>query len=299
MSSVVIELQRDALDRAVQVSDLLRKALVVARKLGLTEFHAWIDKELKGYSREDDVPEYRDVSGQIRAWNPYRGWIPVIINDVSLAELLSRRKCAQSIAELEHLVRDGKDDGVLHMPFPEETRRRLSHAMGFDTEVSLFTQRAALVGIVDAVRTVILNWALKLEEDGILGEGLSFTLKEREAAGRSAQNVTNFYGPVQSPQIQQGSAQPTQLAVNLSLNLGAVHAFVDLFKQNLGSLDLPDEPRQETEAELHTLESQIHSPKPKSSIIREGLSSLRRILEGAGGGAVAQLLLRELAKLID
>ena len=33
MESIVIELQRNALDRDVSVADLLRKALVVARKL--------------------------------------------------------------------------------------------------------------------------------------------------------------------------------------------------------------------------------------------------------------------------
>lgn len=33
----------------------------------------------------------------------------------------------------------------------------------------------AVVKIVDAVRTVVLNWALKLEEDGVVGEGMSFT----------------------------------------------------------------------------------------------------------------------------
>lgn len=46
MSSVIVELQREALDRNVHVSDLLRKALVVARNLALTEFQRWIELEL-------------------------------------------------------------------------------------------------------------------------------------------------------------------------------------------------------------------------------------------------------------
>jgi hypothetical protein len=46
MSSVIVELQREALDRNVHVSDLLRKALVVARNLALTEFQSWIELEL-------------------------------------------------------------------------------------------------------------------------------------------------------------------------------------------------------------------------------------------------------------
>lgn len=50
MASVVIELQREALDRSIPASDLLRKALVVARKLSLPEFQSWIDRELNGAS---------------------------------------------------------------------------------------------------------------------------------------------------------------------------------------------------------------------------------------------------------
>jgi hypothetical protein len=46
MSSVIVELQCEALDRNVHVSDLLRKALVVARNLALTEFQRWIELEL-------------------------------------------------------------------------------------------------------------------------------------------------------------------------------------------------------------------------------------------------------------
>jgi hypothetical protein len=73
MGSVVRELQQDALNRDVEISDLLRKALVVARKLGLDDFQAWINNELNGYAKGEEVPEYRQISGQARAWNPYRG----------------------------------------------------------------------------------------------------------------------------------------------------------------------------------------------------------------------------------
>lgn len=81
MNSVVVDLQREALDRNVRVPDLLRKALVISRKLNLHEFQNWIEKELNGYGQKDEVPDYREVSGQVRGWNPYRGWIPVIFQD--------------------------------------------------------------------------------------------------------------------------------------------------------------------------------------------------------------------------
>jgi hypothetical protein len=68
-------------------------------------------------------------------------------------------------------------------------------------------------------------------------------------------------------------------------------------RETIDELSLLPDPRREAEAELQTVQSQLESPKPKSSIIREGLESLRRILEGAGGGAAGELLL-ELGKLM-
>ena len=297
MSSVVIELQREALDRSVRVSDLLRKALVVARKLGLREFQTWIENELNGCSKGDDVPEYREMSGEVRGWNPLRGWIPIIFKDPKDGEILSRRKCGQSIAEIEHMLEGKKENSSLQMPFPQDVQRRLSCGFDFETQVTLITQSSAMARIVDSARTIVLNWVLKLEEDGIFGEELSFTEREKKVAERTPQNVTNFFGPVQSPQIQQGSMQPVQISASFTLDMAAVASVVPKIRQALGSMELPEERRSEAEAEVSALESQIKSPRPKASIIREGLESLRRILEGAGGGAAGQLLV-EVGKIL-
>ena len=161
MSSIVSDLQLEALDRNVPVSDLLRKALVVARKLKLSELQSWIEKELNGYRKTDEVPDYREIYGQVRAWNPFHGWIPVIIEDSPTAKLLSRRKTSQSVAELEHLIKREKED--LHMPVQEEFQRHLRQACRAEAEFALIVPGAAIAAIIDTVRTIILNWALKLE----------------------------------------------------------------------------------------------------------------------------------------
>jgi hypothetical protein len=43
---IVIQLQEDAVAGETSATSLLRKALVVAKKLGLGEFEEWIDREL-------------------------------------------------------------------------------------------------------------------------------------------------------------------------------------------------------------------------------------------------------------
>jgi hypothetical protein len=65
----------------------------------------------------------------------------------------------------------------------------------------------------------------------------------------------------------------------------------------LPGLGLKSEAGAEAEAEAKTVEVQLDSPRPKASIILEGLKSIRAIVEGAAGGAAAQLLI-ELGKLL-
>jgi hypothetical protein len=68
MGSLVLELQRECLDSRIFVSDVLRKPLAVARKLGLTEFQAWVNSELNGhYAAKIDLPEYRILGAQLRS----------------------------------------------------------------------------------------------------------------------------------------------------------------------------------------------------------------------------------------
>ncbi len=60
-NSIVLELQDLAIGRDNNISDLLRKALLVASKLNLIEFKEWVNSELNGYT-EVGVPDYRKLN---------------------------------------------------------------------------------------------------------------------------------------------------------------------------------------------------------------------------------------------
>jgi hypothetical protein len=129
MKSIVLELQHDALDSTKSITDLLRKALVVARKLNLPEFASWINGELTGYPKYDEIPSYRVLHGEIRGHDPFRGWLPVIINNPEMEKKVCQRNVGQAIAELENLVgatRPGSERGSLQIPFTGEHRAILS-----------------------------------------------------------------------------------------------------------------------------------------------------------------------------
>ncbi len=205
MSSLILELQHDALNGDVDVPSLLRKAYAVAVKLKLEKFKTWCELELNGY-RGQDVPDYRKVGGQIRAFNPMRGYIPAMFGDPELARTLSAHEERCPVSAVQALL---EGSGELVVTFDPEIQNMLIRGSGIPMETSLHIPRAAYAAIPDGIRNTILKWSLELEADGILGEGMTFSPAEKEAAAKNAdqlQSQVNFI-TIQSmvnSSIQQG-----------------------------------------------------------------------------------------------
>lgn len=297
MQGIVIELQRDALNRDVPVSDLLRKALVVTRKLGLPDFGEWIELELNGYPEDSNIPQYREISGQMKAWNPFHGWQTATLNDPELDELVSIRKNNQPISEIENVINNKQPGSTLQMPLHPAHQKIMGDAFEVQTDFAVIISEASLASILDTVRTTLLNWSLQLEEDGIIGEGLTFTAEEKSAATQSNYHINNFYGGATGTQIQQGTTSSDQSSVIGNISYEELPVLLDKLRDELPSLGLEAEEQEELAAEIDTVASQTKSPRPKKVIISESMQSIRRILEGASGSAAGQLLI-EIGKYI-
>jgi AbiTii len=293
MNSIVLELQRDALENQTPVANLLRKALVVARKLRVSNIEGWIHSELDGYTEPSAVPQYRELRGRVQCFNPYRGWVSVVFEDPKEAELLSSFRCTQALPELETML---SGDGSLQVPFPPELEKHLMKGMSVRLQPTLRIDQTALARILSSVRNAVLNWALQLEEQGILGEGLSFSVGEVSAAASAAYNVNNFFGQVGSTNIQQGAQHgTTQVSVRTDIDFARAADFVATLMRDLENLEVTSDQKSELRAESQTIDAQTRSPKPKSTIVRESLRTIRTILEGAASGGGAALL----AKVIE
>jgi hypothetical protein len=197
MASLVLELQADALNANVRVSDLVRKALVVATKLGIPELRQWCDAELNGYGPGQEVPGYRKMTGQLMARNPFRGWIPVMFEEPAEAELLSKRDLGASIGEVEQLVDRPAEGGTLQMPLPPSILTKVfgdtqEYQMGLVP--TLIVSRAGIVAVADAVRNTVLDWSLRLEAEGVLGDGMTFSQQEKERASAITYHIQTFSG---------------------------------------------------------------------------------------------------------
>lgn len=182
------------------------------------------------------------------------------------------------------------------MPFPKSIELQLLQSIHPLVDPKLHIRPASVLGIIQTVKTIILNWALKLEEDGILGEGLTFSPKDQErATSSSVSHVTNFYGPVSQSQIQQQSPGAVQIAagddviVADAIYIEQVKALVPKIKDAIETLGLDKIQADELKSEIDTVDAQVRSPKPKRSVIRSSFETIQRILESAAGGAAGQL----------
>jgi len=107
-------------------------------------------------------------------------------------------------------------------------------------------QRSQIAEILDAIRNAILEWALKLESEGILGDELSFSDDEKRKASSSTviQHVENlnFQGVL-------GSVTESNLTQNLQMTIHKDD--IDGLKNYLSSLKIEKDDIEELEKALH------------------------------------------------
>lgn len=208
------ELQKEVNDNNMLVSSLLRKSKIIASKLEQKDFLTWIDKELNGYSPDEKVPEYRMVIGIPQGYNPYRGWIPYLINNPENQELISKRGVKQSIGELEEILKSNKSS--LMMKYPASVEKTLREGISSDVDLRLLIGKASVAGILEHVRNDIQDWTIKLEVAGISNESDEFSTKDIKEAEDvkpkyEIQHIENFTGNIgEHNKFESGSLVPVE-----------------------------------------------------------------------------------------
>jgi len=101
-------------------------------------------------------------------------------------------------------------------------------------------------------------------------------------------NVVNNIqiGTMTNSNIVQAGENATQTVMMSQESKKEISEIVMLLKKFVANQEIQQEKRDELKSEISTIESQINSPKPKSGIISESLSSAKSILESASNIAV-------------
>ncbi len=289
------ELQNEAIS-SENISNLIRKAYVVAKKLDLKEFEEWLYNELNGYKDCNNIPPYRNVVCELVAWNPYYGWTPVIIEDTKISDIISNRKINHSIS---YLVKIRNESDTAYFKLPNDIRNLISEMCDFNTKYANSFSTSCIDGIIEVVRNNILEWALNLEKRGIVGEGMTFTDKEKEIV-KNNPNITNYItGDVGNLMLQQNSDNSTQIQSNLeSLDEDKVkelNNLLKIIKDNIQDInELSDSDRDIVSEKVQNIEQCKKKHKLIKKGLKESLGTIRNVFEGVTGSIIASGIIYEL-----
>ncbi|MDB5439959.1 MAG: hypothetical protein JWM33_2386 [Caulobacteraceae bacterium] len=189
MAGLIEEIQRDAIDDTVSVSQLLRRMKIAASKLRLGSVEAWVEHELSGYPDEQNLPSYRIIGGVAVVHHVRAGWRMMALgSNEQINAAFQINLFSGSVSEIESRA---NAEEQLILTFPEFLERMAvsNLPVGVD-KVGLSVDPGKFKAALDAVRNRCLDWALKMEEAGVTGEGLSFSSKEKEAAQSVTYNIT-------------------------------------------------------------------------------------------------------------
>lgn len=120
MSNLILELRKEIVDSKIKLSDVLRKARVLAAKLRYEEFEKWIDNELEGY--QGNIPQYRwilqprNYGTFIDCYGRTNGNQPISTDSLhpSLKMFTDEMRINQSVPGLEAHLATGEKKFMVH-----------------------------------------------------------------------------------------------------------------------------------------------------------------------------------------
>lgn len=142
-------------------------------------------------------------------------------------------------------------------------------------------------GFFSGVGRVQSHYQVKVEKENIH--------KEKTASS----SVNNFYGNITNSQIQQNvrnSNQTMHIDESYDKKDELKTWLDDMLKQNLPNIPLEPSRIDTVESAIKNIEIELEKSNSKPSIIKESLSSIKTVLEGAAGNLLASGLLYQLSQ---
>ena len=296
MGSLVLDLQQEVLKPDCDVLNSLRKAHLIAVKLHLPEFDHWVCSELNGYSGEPEkIPRYREIRGALKVHHPYHGWTAVQFQTNQQQEQFSVRKLREPLSQIMQLARTIKRELGISLPAEIEEMIYQSSDMPARMDMMFCANPVCLSSIVEQVKNCLLEWTIRLEQEGIIGEGMQFSREETDIAKRVPQTINNYFGTVVHGDIKQSQVVSGNNN-SISFHYGDVTELMGKVKESLVQEQLSADDRDSAAELISEIESKISQQK-KPRIICAALTGLRDFLVAGGANVTAALIVQYLQGL--
>ncbi|MBD2278072.1 hypothetical protein [Aphanizomenon flos-aquae] len=162
--------------QGVELPNILRQCISLAHKLDYLPLKIWANHELTGYSDKEQLPSYRILKNQPLygnlLGNHYGSLVSMKQQPLTLKQdfieegedILHTIKFFQNVADLQAIV-DSSDKKSVHFPLPLQ----ISYYLESNTNASIASAYRlvsvnTIVGILDTVKTRILDFTLELQD---------------------------------------------------------------------------------------------------------------------------------------
>lgn len=262
---------------------ILRKTLVLAQKLNLSDLEILIKSELNWYDNKGKIPKYRIVRGnRIVWWNPYHGWILANIDNDELFDLLTTIEMRESISVIEKFTQRWAEVIL--------STERMSKFMNISTEYRVQVDRTCFINIIEYLKNFILETCIDLEKEWINGNWISFSNKEVQVAKNISSVANIFYWEIKTNNLQISSDNSQHNIEVSALDIDEIKNFLSQLKAyNSQIKELPN--GQEIQEKLDLLEQEIVKQNPSKWLIKDFLLFIQDALSWASWNLIATWVL--------
>lgn len=195
------DIESELIDASIQLSVILRKALVLAHKLKSSQLREWLSREMNGYKGTDGLPEYRKLGTHSYGsffngvWKTENQPIPTA-NLEYLHEFATNQNIFDSVARIESVI-ETQDTSIKIAWAPEAIallNRQLAEGANC-LQAYKAVDKSQYISILETTRAKLLE--LMLEVGDLLGESKVLDKQEQDlkaAAQQIDSFVNNIYG---------------------------------------------------------------------------------------------------------
>lgn len=172
--SLLRDIQNAAVDPSTDITTLLRKCKILAARLGNEDFKKWVDNELNGYKKIEDLPQYRII--HTGSYGHFAGLFGRVLKNAPIPPACLPEKFRDKItkAYLMHPISayvsliDNKGEGDPQEPWPADMTVLFSQKI-YEDMTCLSAWKSipfnALEAVVDTIKTRVLSFVLEIESE--------------------------------------------------------------------------------------------------------------------------------------
>lgn len=313
------QIVEDLVNPEVKLSDVLLKMKVVAFNLQNQHVKEWIEKEIGGYDKDDEVPKYRVVPTTVygnliqdlpgRAIYKRNVHIPIEYASPKTMKWLSSVDVKSPISEIEHYIANGQD-ACFNVPnsMQMEISRTLSNYWYIE-ESWRISPNSFFVGILSIIKNKLLDFVMEL--NATLGSGdISMPGQKqkvddifRNTVGSIQGDTVNINIGDKNNNLNVGSGQNSTITQNASQSyteneIEEIRELVVAIKSGIDK-HFEGDYKEVMENEIKKVETQLSKPSPIKLIVNSAFQVMYELMVEAAGSAYSPIILDQLRKLFS